>query len=304
MISRSLAVSGLLTVILMAGLLRPTSAMAEAVIWPAYGPEREGLVLDGFTNTVPDIVGPVDGSAKLTIFTEGNHFPVLLPMVLDRFPVWCAETGKCDIAASDIMVVTLPQVMIVEALTKGSIRLGNAVIPLRVEGNVFPDIVMGGAGPLRRLAAAGLIEQDATVFARHQGMGLLLPKDRADQSLADFAKDGGRLVIATPNEAGARRQYVATLNTLVGETEANALLARDIGTFPGRLGIQHRDIPYALLNDLADGGIIFGHLAAFYAGAYPDKLTFVPVPDASTLRAGNRGGGYKAHRERRAGRCL
>ena len=255
MISRSFAASGLLAIILIAGLLRPTNTLAEAVIWPAYGPDREGLVLDGFTNTVPDIVGPVDGSAKLTIFTEGNHFPVLLPLVLDGFPAWCAETGQCDIAASDIMVVTLPQVMIVEALTEDGIRLGNAVIPLQMEGNVFPDIVMGGAGPLRRLAAAGLIEQDATVFARHRGMGLLLPKDRADQSLADFAKDGGRLVIATPNEAGARRQYVATLNTLVGETEANALLARDIGTFPGRLGIQHRDIPYALLNGLADGPI-------------------------------------------------
>jgi hypothetical protein len=56
--------------------------------------------------------------------------------------------------------------------------------------------------------------------------------------------------------------------------------AHEIRSLPGRLGIQHRDVPYAILNNLANGGIIFSHLASFYARAYPDRLSFVAVPAA------------------------
>ena len=56
-----------------------------AIEWPRFGPERDVPELSGHTNAVPDLVGPVDGSARLTIFTEGNHFPALLPVVLDEF---------------------------------------------------------------------------------------------------------------------------------------------------------------------------------------------------------------------------
>jgi hypothetical protein len=49
------------------------------------------------------------------------------------------------------------------------------------------------------------------------------------------------------------------------------------------LGIQHRDVPYAVLNDLADGGIIFSHLAAYYASRYPDRLRHIAVPGAEAF---------------------
>src|SRR5215831_12889355 len=39
-------------------------------------------------------------------------------------------------------------------------------------------------------------------------------------------------------------------------------------------------MPYAVLNDIADGGVIFSHLAAFYAHTYPDRLRAVAVADA------------------------
>jgi len=35
-----------------------------------------------------------------------------------------------------------------------------------------------------------------------------------------------------------------------------------------------------VLNGLADGGIIFVHLAAYYAHQYPDRLDYVDVPGA------------------------
>jgi hypothetical protein len=50
--------------------------------------------------------------------------------------------------------------------------------------------------------------------------------------------------------------------------------------FSPRLGIQHRDVPYALINGLADGGLIFSHLANFYASAFPERLRALAVPGA------------------------
>ena len=50
------------------------------------------------------------------------------------------------------------------------------------------------------------------------------------------------MVVAIENEPGARRQYIDALNALVGEETARSILARETVAFPGRLGIQHRDV--------------------------------------------------------------
>jgi hypothetical protein len=129
------------------------SCEAQSVSWPSFGPDRDLLHLDGLTDTLPDFVGPIDGSAELTIFTEGNHYPVLLPLVLDAFPQWCKRTGACDADTSKILVVTLPQPMVVDVLLKGGARLGNAIVPIARPARLS-DFVMAGTSPLRRLAAA------------------------------------------------------------------------------------------------------------------------------------------------------
>ena len=77
-----------IALLLLTALSDPSSVEAQSVTWPAFGPERNLLRFDGFTDTLPDFIGPIDGSAELTIFTEGNHYPVLLPLVLQRFPQW------------------------------------------------------------------------------------------------------------------------------------------------------------------------------------------------------------------------
>jgi hypothetical protein len=79
--------------------------------------------LDGFTDTLPDFVGPIDGSAELTIFTEGNHYPVLPSLVLDGFPSWCKSTKACRVDVGKILIVTLPQAMVLDVLVKGGITL-------------------------------------------------------------------------------------------------------------------------------------------------------------------------------------
>src|SRR5215470_3931308 len=198
--------------------LAAVSAGAQNVVWPAFGPVRNLLRFDGFTDTVPDFVGPIDGSAELTIFNEGNHYPVLLPLVLQRFPEWCRTTGACNADPAKILVVTLPQPMIVRMLTEGGISLGNAVLPIGRDKPVFPDLVMAGLAPLRQLHAAGVVEGQARIFAHTRGMGLLVSKSLPDLAdLEQFSRQVTRFVVASPSEPGARQQYLTTVTALLGE---------------------------------------------------------------------------------------
>jgi len=261
--------------------LSQVPANAQSVTWPAFGPVRNLLRFDGFTDTVPDFVGPIDGSAELTIFTEGNHYPVLLPLVLQRFPEWCRVNQTCKADASRILVVTLPQPMIVRMLTEGGISLGNAVLPIGPDKPVFPDLVMGGLAPLRQLRAAGVVEAQAHVFTHTRGMAMLVARERANVgNLEQFSRQVEKLIVASPSEPGARRQYRETSEALVGKQPTERLFSHELTSFAGRLGIQHRDVPYALINGLADGGLIFSHLAHFYAAVFPDQLRAVAVPGA------------------------
>jgi hypothetical protein len=209
-----LAVAGLLAC------LAASPSAAQSVSWPAFGPERSLPRLDGLTDALTDFVGPLDGSAELTIFTEGNHYPVLLPLVLDAFPAWCKDSGACEADAGKILIVTLPQPMVVEMLLKGGIRRGNAIVPIGRDQHVFPDLVMGGPVPLRQLADAGILEQRAMVFARHRGLGLLLKRDLADiGDVETFRARAARIVLASESEPGARNQYRATLDARPARTQ-------------------------------------------------------------------------------------
>jgi hypothetical protein len=51
-------------------------------------------------------------------------------------------------------------------------------------------------------------------------------------------------------------------------------------TFTGRLGIQHRDVPYAVASRAAHVGIIYAHLAQYYAAAFPQIFAKITVPGA------------------------
>ena len=265
-------------------------AAGQALPWPSYGATEQFFRVDGargrndgLTNSIPDIVGPIDGSARLTIFTEGNHYPVLLPLALEAFPQFCAETERCDVEPDEILMVTLPQVMIVSGLKSGGFRFGNAKLPVAPGGPVFPDLVMLGEQPMKRLNDLGMLDRPPVVFARHRGMGLLLSREHTDEitDLKTFAQADLNFVMATPFEAGARNQYLKTLKTLIGDEQTTQLLEREIDDFPGRLAIQHRDVPYAVMNEIAPAGIVFGHLAKFYASRWPNELVFVEIPQAA-----------------------
>ena len=133
-------------------------------------------MLDGHTDTVPDILGRLGAPISLAIFTEGNHFPTLLGgEIIDRFRAWArAQTQYAELAMDNIAVVTLPQPMIVGMLLGGGLSLGNLTIEVSRASGFYPDIVMAGAAPLTQLRRASLVEAEARIFARNRGPSLLV----------------------------------------------------------------------------------------------------------------------------------
>jgi accessory colonization factor AcfC len=259
--------------------------LGTTVVWQRLVPAPANIpALGGHTDTVPDIVGRIGAPIGLAIFTEGNHFPALLGgEIIEPFRAWArTQTPYAGLALDNIMVVTLPQPMIFRMLLGGGIALGNLTIDVSRASGFYPDIVMGGAAPLTQLHKAWVVEAEARVFARNRGLSLLVAGGNplAIQSLEDLARRAVRIVMASESEPGARQQYISALEALIGQEATKSILGRETITFPGRLGIQHRDVLQAIAGRDADVGIIFHHLARYFAATYPEHCAMVTVPGA------------------------
>lgn len=261
-----------------------STASSISYQWPGRAPADPAMPwLNGHTDTLPDIVGRIEPDADLTIFTEGNHFMVVVPAALEDFRAWCGTKPEyASLKLENIVLVTLPQPMVVSAILSGGLGLGSAVVPVAPGRGIYPDIVMGGADPLRKLRAAGKVEAMANVFAKNQGLALLVRAGNplGVNRLEALARYGCRTILATPDEPGARNGYLNAVRELAGAEVAEGLLRGEVASFPGRLGIQHRDVPFALARNLADAGIIFKHLAEYYQKTYPDIFKAVLVNGA------------------------
>jgi ABC-type Fe3+ transport system substrate-binding protein len=167
-------------------------------------------------------------------------------------------------------------------LLGGGLSLGNLTIEASRASGFFPDIVMGGAEPLTQLRKASLVGAEARVFARNRGLSLLVTAGNPNhiQNLEDLARRAIRVVMASESEPGARHQYISALEALIGQEATKSILSRETTTFPGRLGIQHRDVLQAIAGREADVGIIFHHLARYFAATYPALCALVTVPGA------------------------
>jgi accessory colonization factor AcfC len=119
-------------------------------------------------------------------------------------------------------------------------------------------------------------------FARNRGLSLLVAAGNplGIQSLDDLAHPAIRVVMASESEPGARHQYISALEASIGQEATKSILTRETVTFPGRLGIQHRDVLQAIAGRDADVGIIFHHLARYFAATYPELCALVIVPGA------------------------
>jgi Bacterial extracellular solute-binding protein len=193
-----------------------------------------------------------------------------------------AQREYAGLELGNIVITTLPQQMIVSMLLGGGIALGNFTLEVSRASGFYPDIVMGGAAPLTRLHNASIVEREARLFARNRGLSLMVAAGNplGIQELADLARPGSRIVMASAREPGARRQYIDAIEGLIGEEAARSILFREIVDFPGRLGIQHRDVLQAIACGYADIGIIFHHLAVYFAAAYPQLCAMITVPEA------------------------
>jgi len=288
--ARSVA-RALLAAVLLAG---PSSATLAApgeapqhgtLVWPQASAPRPGIPnLNGATDSVPDVVGRIGAPTGLVIFTEGNHFPALLsPDILGAFPAWAKHDPRfAGLALDNIVVVSLPQPMIVASIAHGALTLGNMTLAVSRHSGLFPDVLMGGLAPLRELAKIHVARDEAQLFARNRGMALLIRRDDANAvlSLAGLERPGIRLVLASPAEPGARGLYLRALAGLLGTDGARLAIANEVADFPGRLGIQHRDVPDALAAGYADAGLIFRHLALYYSRTFPQLFATVEVPGA------------------------
>lgn len=275
------------TTVTLAGFSLGTSAETHDFAFRIYrGAAADVPQLDGFVDNVPDLVGKIDPGAALVIFTEGNQFPVLLPLALDGFRHWLGLNGKQGVLRNDnIVLVTLPQRLVVAALEHGGIAFGAAIVPVNQAGGLWPDVVMGGELPLRTLAADHIIEGTAKRFARNRGIAMLVRAGNPLHlhTLADLADRSARIVLASPGEPGARKQCTDTVESLGGPELSRTVLSLEVTDFPGRVGIQHRDVPYAVADALADAGLIVRHLALYYAKAFPETFEAVDLPGAERI---------------------
>ena len=65
-----------------------------------------------------------------------------------------------------------------------------------------------------------------------------------------------------------------------GPDAVRAILGRETSNFPGRLGIQHRDVPFAVANGLADAGLLVHRLALHYTETFSKEFAVVSLPGA------------------------
>jgi hypothetical protein len=257
----------------------------EPLVWPvvtkAPGDIRS---FAGHTDTVPDIVGRLGRPPSLVIFTEGNHLMALLSdEIVGAFPAWAKSRSQyADLDTDNLMIVTLPQPIVVQMVRTGGIALGNLILEVSRTSGFYPDVVLGGPAPLQALHKLGVVDPHARFFSKNRGRALLVRKGNplGIAGLADVARTGARLAQADAVEAGARAGNRAAIEQLIGKAAADAFFANEVESFPGRLGIAHRDVPEMVARGYADVGLTQYHLISYWVRTFPNHFELVTIPGA------------------------
>jgi extracellular solute-binding protein len=265
-----------------------TKALTEPLVWPVVTKQHDGIHLfAGHTNTVPDVVGRIGTPPSLAIFSEGNHLMALLgDDIVGAFPAWArSQSAYADLGLDNIVVVTLPQHVLVQTITAGGIALGNLTLDVNRRSGFYPDIFMGYPGPLRQLHRLGVLEGKARFFSKNRGLALLVRKGNplGIGDLRDVLRAGTR--IALPDLGDVRAQCRAAADELLGKPAADAFFAAEVPSFPGRLGIMHRDLPEMVARGYADVAFTWYHLVSYWARIFPGHFELVSVPGAERFLA-------------------
>jgi Bacterial extracellular solute-binding protein len=258
-------------------------APPEPLVWPALVNPASGIrSFNGHTDTVLDVMGRIGAPPSLVIFTEGNHLMVLLSDdILGAFPSWAkSQPQYADLKLDNIMVSTLPQPILIEAIRTGGIAVGNLTLEVGRRSGFYPDIFMGYPEPLRQLHQRGVIDSQGRFFCRNRGVSLLVRKGNplGVRTLNDLLRPGTR--IALPDAGDVRAKCREAADTLLGKPGADALFAAEVRSFPGRLGIMHRDLPEMVARKYADVAFTWHHLVSYWARIFPNHFEAVAVPGA------------------------
>jgi hypothetical protein len=257
------------------------SARPAPLVWPLFMTPQPGVrSFDGHTDTVLDVVGRFGTPPSLVIFTEGNHLMVLLGKdVIGAFPSWAkSQPSYDDLDLGNIVVVTVPQPIAVQMIRSGGVAFGNLTLDVSRTSGFYPDIIMGYPGPLRQLRQLGVVAPQARFFCRNRGVALLVRKGNplAIGGLGDITRAGAR--IALPDSGDVREKCRSAADELLGQAAADALFAAEVPSFPGRLGIMHRDLPEMVARAYTDVAFTWYHLVSYWARIFPDHFDLVAVP--------------------------
>jgi hypothetical protein len=255
-------------------------APPEPLVWPALVKLPSDIrSFNGHTDTVLDVVGRIGTPPSIVIFTEGNHLMVLLSDdIIGAFPSWAKSQAQyADLNLDNIVVSTLPQPILVEAIRRGGIAVGNLMLEVSRRSGFYPDIFMGYPEPLRQLHERGVIESQTRFFCRNRGVTLLVRKGNplGIRTLSDLLRPGIR--IALPDAGDVRAKCRAAADALLGKPGADDLFASEVQNFPGRLGIMHRDLPEMVARSYADVAFTWHHLVSYWARIFPNHFEAVAV---------------------------
>jgi hypothetical protein len=258
-------------------------APPDPLVWPPLAKLPSGIrSFAGHTDTVLDVVGRIGVPPSLVIFTEGNHLMVLLgDDIIGAFPSWVkSQPQYADLNLDNIVASTLPQPILVEAIRSGGIALGNLTLEVSRRSGFYPDIFMGYPEPLRQLHQRGVVEPQARFFCKNRGVTLLVRKGNplGIRGLNDVLRAGAR--IALPDAGDVRAKCRAAAEALLEKPAADALFAAEVRSFPGRLGIMHRDLPEMVARSYADVAFTWYHLVSYWARIFPNHFEAVVAPGA------------------------
>ena len=276
------------------GMTMGLAAMAQAetpaigmspgpLVWPNAAQVPPGIrSFDGHTDTVLDVIGRIGTPASLVIFTEGNHLMVLSSAdIVGAFPAWAkSQPPYADLDLGNIVLVTLPQPILLDMIRTGGIALGNLMLDVSRSSGFYPDIFMGYPEPLRHLRRLGVIGPEARFFCKNRGVALLVRKGNplGIRGLPEVVRADVR--IALPDAGDVRAQCRAAAERLLGKTAADALFDAEVRSFPGRLGIMHRDLPEMIARGYADVAFTWRHLVSYWARIFPEQFELVAIAGA------------------------
>jgi len=257
-------------------------ALPEPLVWPIVTKLPAGVrSFVGHADTVLDVIGRIGAPPSLVIFTEGNHLMVLSgDDIVGAFPSWAkSQPQYTNLDLTNIILVTLPQPILVQMIRAGGVALGNLSLDVSRTSGFYPDILMGYPEPLRQLHQLGVVEPQARFFCKNRGVALLVRKGNplGIRGLADVIRTGTR--VALPDTGDVRAKCLAATEALLGKPAADALVAAE-SSFPGRLGIMHRDLPEMIARGYADVAFTWYHLVSYWARIFPNHFEFVAVPGA------------------------